>query len=475
MLFNSIEFLLFLPVVFCLYWFVTNRNLRLQNALVILASYVFYGAWDWRFLGLIFLSSLVDFLIGRQMGALPEEAERQRKWLLRLSLLVNLGLLGVFKYYNFFTDSLIDLLTSIGVEANFRTLHIILPVGISFYTFQTLSYTIDIYRGKIEPTQDPIAFFAFVSFFPQLVAGPIERAKNLLPQFHRQRQFDFNEARDGARQILWGFFKKIVIADNCGLFVDKVFADVANAEPLFLFWAVFFFAIQIYADFSGYTDIAIGTGRLFGFRLSPNFHFPYFASSMGTFWRKWHISLTTWLMDYVYYPIALGLRQYGKMASLTAILLTFTLSGLWHGAGFNFIWFGVVHALVLSVEFLTNQPRKNLYARYPKLMDFTGWLVTMFFVGLALIFFRIESMSDIGIYFTRMLSPQLVNIPPNKQMLLIVGVFMLIEWLGRHQAYPIEQLKFPKFIRWVSYTSIIVAIIILGEFSKKDAFIYFQF
>jgi len=475
MLFNSIEFFLFLPLVFCLYWFVTNRNLRLQNALIVLASYVFYGAWDWRFLGLIFLSSLIDFLIGRRIGALPEEAEQQQKWLLRLSLLVNLGLLGIFKYYNFFTDSLIVLLTNVGIEANFRTLHIILPVGISFYTFQTLSYTIDIYRGKLEPTDDPVAFFAFVSFFPQLVAGPIERAKNLLPQFEKQRHFDFNEARNGMRQMLWGFFKKIVIADNCEIFVGNVFADVAGSEPLHLLWAAFFFSIQIYCDFSGYTDIAIGTGRLFGFRLSPNFRYPYFATSMTTFWRKWHISLTTWLMDYLYYPIALGLRKYGKIASLTAIFLTFTLSGLWHGAGFNFIWFGVIHALVLSVEFLTNEPRKKLGKLYPRVMNFIGWLTTMFFVGLASIFFRIEAMSDIGIYFKRLLSPQLINMPPNKQMLLIVVIFMLIEWLGRHQAYPIEQLKFSKTIRWGIYITIILAIVILGDFSKKDSFIYFQF
>lgn len=301
MLFNSIEFAVFLPIVFILYWFVTNRELGLQNLLIVVASYVFYGWWDWRFLSLIIFSTIVDYTIGLQLK--KEEKQVKRKVLLWTSIVVNLGFLGVFKYYNFFLDSLYDLIPGLQVTLGFNTLEIILPVGISFYTFQTLSYTIDVYRRKLEPTKDFIAFSAFVSFFPQLVAGPIERATNLLPQFHKKRTFDYTKAVDGMRQILWGLFKKIVIADNCAEYANLIFNNSADYSGSTLVLGALFFAFQIYGDFSGYSDIAIGTSRLFGFDLMRNFNFPYFSRDIAEFWRRWHISLSTWFRDYLYIPL----------------------------------------------------------------------------------------------------------------------------------------------------------------------------
>ena len=289
MLFNSIDFALFLPLVFILYWFVVGRNLKVQNLLIVIASYVFYGWWDWRFLSLIVFSSIVDYLVGT--GLSKQENKTKRKLLLLTSIFVNIGFLGFFKYYNFFAESFADAFTLLGQTIEPNRLNIILPVGISFYTFQTLSYTIDVYKRKFQPTKDIIAFFAFVSFFPQLVAGPIERATNLLPQFYTKRNFEYSRAVDGMRQILWGLFKKTVIADNCAKFVNDIFTNYADYSGSTLLLGAIFFAIQIYGDFSGYSDIAIGTSRLFGFNIMRNFAFPYFSRDIAEFWRRWHISL----------------------------------------------------------------------------------------------------------------------------------------------------------------------------------------
>ena len=301
MLFNSIDFAIFLPIVFILYWFVTNKNLKLQNFLIVAASYLFYGWWDWRFLSLILFSTVVDYTIGRKLRM--EENQTKRKILLWTSILVNLGFLGFFKYYNFFLDNFITAFSFFGTEIKANSLNIILPVGISFYTFQTLSYTIDVYKRNLEPTKDFIAFSAFVSFFPQLVAGPIERATNLLPQFYKKRTFEYDKAVDGMRQILWGLFKKIVIADTCAEYANLIFNNSADYSGSTLVLGALFFTFQIYGDFSGYSDIAIGTSRLFGFNLKQNFAFPYFSRDLAEFWRRWHISLSTWFRDYLYIPL----------------------------------------------------------------------------------------------------------------------------------------------------------------------------
>ncbi len=328
MLFNSIEFAIFLPIVFLLYWYVFQRNLKLQNLFILAASYLFYGWWDWRFLSLVVFSSFVDFFVG--LALKNEEKQSKRKLFLLISIVINLGLLGFFKYYNFFVDSFVDAFTLFGKQLNVSSLRIILPVGISFYTFQTMSYSIDVYKRNLKPTSDIIAFLAFVTFFPQLVAGPIERATNLLGQFYTKRHFDYANAVNGLRQILWGLFKKIVIADNAAKIVSDVFANYGSYNGSMLLLGGIFFAFQIYGDFSGYSDIAIGTSRLFGFKLMKNFAFPYFSRDMAEFWRRWHISLSTWFRDYLYFP--LGGSKGGTGMKVRNTFIIFIVSGFWHGA-----------------------------------------------------------------------------------------------------------------------------------------------
>jgi len=337
MLFNSLDFALFLPIVFCLYWFVTANNLRLQNLLIVIASYFFYGWWDWRFLSLILFSTTADYLIGLRLSI--EETKKKRKLLLWLSILINIGFLGFFKYYNFFLENFQSAFLFFGKEISLGSLSIILPVGISFYTFQTLSYTIDIYKRKLTPCKDFIFFAAFVSFFPQLVAGPIERASNLLPQFYNKRKFDYYLAVDGLRQILIGFFKKVVIADNCAEFANLAFNDTINQSGIVLLFGAIFFAFQIYGDFSGYSDIAIGISKLFGFKLKQNFAFPYFSRDIAEFWRRWHISLSTWFRDYLYIP--LGGSRGSNLMKIRNTFIIFIVSGFWHGANWTFIIWGL--------------------------------------------------------------------------------------------------------------------------------------
>jgi alginate O-acetyltransferase complex protein AlgI len=356
MLFNSIDFAIFLPIVFLLYWFVVNKNLKLQNLLIVIASYLFYGWWDWRFLSLILFSTLIDYSVGRKL--LNEGNITKRKILLWVSILVNLGFLGFFKYYNFFLDNFIMAFSFFGTPINAQGLNIILPVGISFYTFQTLSYTIDVYKRKLEPTKDFIAFTAFVSFFPQLVAGPIERATNLLPQFYKNRRFEYDKAVDGLRQILWGLFKKVVIADNCAQYANQIFNDTSDYySGSTLVLGAIFFTFQIYGDFSGYSDIAIGTSRLFGFNLKQNFSFPYFSRDIAEFWRRWHISLSTWFRDYLYIP--LGGSRGGNWIKIRNTFIIFILSGFWHGANWTFIVWGGLNAIYFLPLLLLNKNRVN--------------------------------------------------------------------------------------------------------------------
>jgi D-alanyl-lipoteichoic acid acyltransferase DltB (MBOAT superfamily) len=347
--FNSIDFAIFLPIVFILYWSVTNKNLKLQNLLIVVASYVFYGWWDWRFLSLIVFSTIVDYTLALKLKI--EENQLKKKVLLWTSIFVNLGLLGFFKYYNFFLDNFITAFSFFGREIKTNSLNIILPAGISFYTFQTLSYTIDVYKRKLEPTKDFIAFSAFVSFFPQLVAGPIERATNLLPQFYRKRNFDYSKAVDGMRQILWGLFTKIVIADNCAEFANQIFNNSADMNGSTLVLGALFFTFQIYADFSGYSNIAIGTSRLFGFNLMRNFACPYFSRDIAEFWRRWHISLSTWFRDYLYIP--LGGSRGGTLMKVRNSFIVFVVSGFWHGANWTFIVWGALNAIYFLPLLLT--------------------------------------------------------------------------------------------------------------------------
>ena len=395
MLFNSLDFAVFLPIVFALYWFVTNHNLKLQNALIVAASYVFYGWWDWRFLSLIIFSTLVDYSIGRRLK--NEQKQSTRKILLWTSIIVNLGFLGFFKYYNFFLDNFIAAFSLFGQEIQPNTLNIILPVGISFYTFQTLSYTIDVYKKKLEPTEDFIAFSAFVCFFPQLVAGPIERATNLLPQFYKKRTFEHDRALDGMRQILWGLFKKIVIADNCAEYANLIFNNYQDYNGGTLLLGAIFFTFQIYGDFSGYSDIAIGTSRLFGFDLKQNFATPYFSRDIAEFWRRWHISLSTWFRDYLYIP--LGGSRGGTWMKVRNTFIIFLVSGFWHGANWTFIMWGGLNALYFLPLLLLKRNRTNLGVVaegrvLPSLRELFQMGITFLLTVVAWVFFRSDSLNQ---------------------------------------------------------------------------------
>lgn len=475
MLFNSIDFAIFLPVVFIIYWFVVNKDLALQNLMILIASYVFYGWWDWRFLSLIFVSSITDYTIGLFLN--KSKSINKRKLLLSISLLINIGLLGFFKYFNFFIDSFINLSSTFGFSVNSRSLNIILPVGISFYTFQTLSYTIDIYRYKIEPTKDIIAFFAFVSFFPQLVAGPIERAANLLPQFKEKRFFEYDKAADGLRQILWGLFKKVVIADSCAKNVDFIFANYDTLSGSILFLGTIYFAFQIYGDFSGYSDIAIGTARLFGFDIMQNFAYPYFSRDIAEFWRRWHISLSTWFRDYVYIP--LGGSYVNKLKHIRNILITFTVSGFWHGANWTFITWGFINGLYYIPLMLLNKQKMHTGTvaqnnLFPSIKETCQILITFFFTLIAWVFFRAETIQHAFSYLTHMFSTSLFVFPEDqKRHITLIIILLIIEWFQRKKEHGFQIDNYATLIRWPLYC--ILALVILNYFGEEKTFIYFQF
>ncbi len=481
MLFNSLEFLLFLPIVLLLYWFGTKRNIRVQNILLLAASYFFYGWWDWRFLSLIVFSSTVDYSVGITLG--KTSLEKKRKWLLVVSILVNIGFLGFFKYFNFFAESFAQAFTLMGRPIEAGRLNIVLPVGISFYTFQTLSYTIDVYRRKFEPTRDVIAFFAFVSFFPQLVAGPIERARNLLPQFTRRRSVSYEQLADGFRQILWGFFKKIVIADNCAGIINDIFSNYSDYNGSTLVLGAILFAFQIYGDFSGYSDIAIGTARLFGFNLMRNFAFPYFSRDIAEFWRRWHISLSTWFRDYVYIP--LGGSRGSVWNKIRNILIIFIVSGFWHGANWTFISWGALNALYFLPLMLANRNRKhtNQVAErraLPGIRELMQMLFTFGLTTLAWVFFRAENLSHAFSYLRIIFSKSLFIAPDFFPWLefITIAILIAVEWIQRKKKHGLEfadsQRRF-KALRWTVYCVLLLMIYFLGEYSTDYEFIYFQF
>ena len=477
MLFNSLEFFIFLPIVFTLYWLIGNNRIKQQNVLIAVSSYVFYGWWDWRFLFLILFSSLVDYTIGLKLNS--ENKHSKRKVLLWVSICVNLGFLGFFKYYNFFIDSLVESFTFFGGQLSINTLNIILPVGISFYTFQTLSYTIDVYNKKLEPTKDFFAFMAFVSFFPQLVAGPIERATNLLPQFYKKREFVYEHAVDGLRQVLWGLFKKVVIADNCATYANTIFNNQGDYSGSTLLIGSFFFAFQIYGDFSGYSDIAIGISRLFGFNLKRNFAFPYFSRDIAEFWRRWHISLSTWFRDYLYIP--LGGSKGGTKMKIRNTFIIFIVSGFWHGANWTFVVWGALNALYFLPLLLLNKNRvnTNLVAEgkyLPTIRELSQMTLTFFITLIAWIFFRADNVTNAFRYVKDIFTAELFTKPSVFPMTILglVAFFMFIEWLGRSNEYAIQNVDFMKKpIRWSFYFLLII--LIFSFTGEQQEFIYFQF
>ena len=483
MLFNSFEYLLFLPIVFLLYWFVFDYALRSckhqllwQNLFVVIASYIFYGWWDWRFLILIAITTILSFLSGLGIERAP--TQRGKKAVMVANIIVNLGILGIYKYYDFFAREFAELF---GIESDFLLLHLILPVGISFYTFQALSYSIDVYRKQIQPTHDIVAFTAFLSFFPQLVAGPIERATNLLPQFQRKRHFDYAQAVDGMRQILWGLFKKIVVADNCATYVDTVFADISNQSGSTLVLTAVLFTFQIYGDFSGYSDIAIGTAKLFGIKLMRNFNVPYFSRDIAEFWRRWHISLTTWFRDYVYIPLGgsrpntsrlsplasrLSPTAYTKCIAIRNTFIIFLLSGFWHGANWTFVLWGAYHALLFVPLLLMGKNRRyrddnQTWSDIPKMVG------TFLLVMVGWILFRSPDTLCFVDYLSGIWDSSILSMPfvENALHLAVTGVaIVLMLWMEWRKQLP---------NRWWMYYALTLAI---WWFAGQDIdFIYFQF
>jgi alginate O-acetyltransferase complex protein AlgI len=486
MLFNSIDFIIFLPIVFLLYWFAAKENLKLQNILLLISSYFFYSCWDWRFMFLLIFSTSLDYFTGIKIY----DAKNKKKKLfwLWLSICVNLGFLSIFKYYNFFASSFADGLSLLGFKANFGTLEVILPVGISFYTFHGLSYVLDLYKSRIKPERNFVNYSVFVSFFPLLVAGPIERATHLLPQIIKKREFDYSKAVDGLRQILWGFFKKIVIADNCAEFANKIFNNSIDYTGGTLILGALFFAFQIYCDFSGYSDIAIGTARLFGIDLLRNFAFPYFSRDIAEFWRRWHISLSSWFRDYLYIP--LGGSKGGIWMKIRNTFIIFLVSGFWHGANWTFIIWGALNAIYFLPLLLTNNNRNNLHivaeGRYlPTLKELFFMIFTFSLTVFAWIFFRAANISHALSYIKGIFSFSTFTLPKGSDfvgtaihpftMFFLIGVFIVIEWLGREHQYAISRIgtTFKPQVRYAFYYLIIIAIFIYS--GKEQEFIYFQF
>ncbi len=479
MLFNSIDFAIFLPIVFILYWFVTNKNLKLQNALIVVSSFLFYGWWDWRFLILMVVSASVDYISAIQI--VKTDSKKERRLWLTASIFTNFGILFFFKYFNFFVDNFISAFEFFGYKFSIFSLKIILPVGISFYTFQALSYTIDVYRNKLKPTKSPFNYFAFISFFPQLVAGPIERATNLLPQFYKTRIFDYSKAVDGMGQILWGLFKKIVIADSAAVYANMIFNNSDDYSGSTLVLGALFFTFQIYCDFSGYSDIAIGTARLFGFSIMRNFAFPYFSRDIAEFWRRWHISLSTWFRDYLYIP--LGGSKGGTWMKVRNTFIIFLVSGFWHGANWTFIVWGALNAIYFLPLLLLNKNRQNLdiIAQdrfFPTIRELSSMVITFCLTVFAWIFFRAVNLSHAISYISEIFSGSLFSIPELPMegfaVVILIILFVILEWFSRKKMHPFEFNRLPVVLKWSVYL-IFGFIIILAFDDNPDAFIYFQF
>ncbi|MBS1603283.1 MAG: MBOAT family protein [Bacteroidetes bacterium] len=479
MLFNSIEYLLFLPVVFFLYWLVFNRSLRQQNLLLLVASYFFYGWWSYSFLGLLALSTLLDFIYGFQVASPNRKKARIFLW---LSIVNNLGILGTFKYYNFFAGQFKAVLGVLGLQADPIVLNVALPVGISFYTFHGMSYVFDIYKGKQKPVSDPVEYAVFVAFFPLLVAGPIERAHHLLPQVRSRRIFDYRQAAQGGRLILWGMFKKVVVADSLAKTVDTMFSHYQHFNAFALIVGAISFSFQIYGDFSGYSDIAIGSAKLLGFELLSNFKFPYFSRDIAEFWRRWHISLTSWFRDYLYIPLG-GSRQ-GNARAVRNTMIIFLVSGFWHGASWTFLAWGLVHALAFLPLLLWSRNRQNVdnmvaqERRLPTLSEMWKMASTFAFVTIAWIFFRADKISDALGYIGHMgksiaASPgQFLTLPAGKSSLAYILPLVLGDWWLRKDERNLTIVSQPLIRRFVFWVAIIA---IATKYNANRSFIYFQF
>ncbi len=465
MQFDSYIYAFFLPLVFAGYWILRNK-LMWQNLFLLVASYIFYGWWDWRFLSLIIITSTSTFLSGL---VIKNDHSRSSKVWLALNLILNLGILATFKYFNFFKDSFADILRLFGANPDFPTLNILLPVGISFYTLQAISYSFDVYNGKAKPTRNFIAFFVYIAFFPQLVAGPIERARNLLPQFLTKKSFNYYNAVIGMRQILWGLVKKLVVADNLAGYVDNLLYHPSVMSASSIIMASILFAFQIYADFSGYSDIAIGSARLFNIKLLPNFNYPFFSRNMKELWQRWHISLMTWLREYIYFP--LGGSRCGKWRTCVNIMIVFAISGLWHGADWTFVIWGTVNGMML-LPFVF-RPKKS-YSNHARLRDIPKCILTFLIFAFIFLSFRSPNISHLQECLSTLIHGSYLSVPMGITAFYYIIPFVIVEWLGRRQEFPIMTLKMPTILRWVIYWALLFIIAFYGA-KANIQYIYFQF
>jgi alginate O-acetyltransferase complex protein AlgI len=479
MVFNSPEFVLFLPIVFILYWFVFKKTALHQNIILLLASVFFYVWADWRFLFLVFANAILNFYLGIKIQDAPKEKTKQQ--LLWIGVIINLGVLGYFKYFNFFYSSFADLINLFGGNINYSSLKILLPLGISFFTFQTLGYLIDIYNEETEPCRDFLVFSTYVLYFPKILAGPIERAQKFLPQIEVKRIFSKDLAVDGLRQILWGLFAKIVIADNCATLVNGIFENYQTQSGSMLLIGAVCYLIQIYCDFSGYSNIAIGVSKLLGIKLMTNFSTPFFATNISDFWKNWHISLTSWLMDYVFTPLSFILRKYKKAGLFISILITFILVGFWHGANWTFILFGIIQGFYFLPMIISGNMNRSAGLEagrnLPSIREFVQMIFLFLLLSLTSIFFRAENISQAFTYIANIFSISIIALPDFKQLMFVIPsifIFLLIEWFNRGKQHPLAFKNASVYIRWSAYL-IIGFVVLLAYDSNSNDFIYLQF
>ncbi len=485
MVFNSIPFVLFFIVVFFVYWFPLKKSTKAQNIFLLVASYFFYGYADWKMLPLLIVATAVFCFLG--IGISRAKTEKAASWLRALGVVLGVGVLLYFKYLNFFIESFANLFESMGLHTNWHTFNIIMPLGVSFFTFRLISYVIDVYNGEVEPTRDVVEFATYIAFFPCILSGPIDKPK-FISQLHQKREFNYNQAVDGMRQILWGLFKKLVVADNCAVYVDQIFSSYADQTGSTLLLAIVFYSFQIYADFSGYSDMAIGVGKLLGFSITRNFNYPFFALNIADYWRRWHMSLTTWLTDYVFMPLNFRFRHWGKMGIILAIIINMLVVGLWHEANLTYVVFGLYHGLlfvplVLSGAFMKKDQLKTNRIGLPNLKDFGRMLLTFGLVLIGRIIARSDSVGMAWEYFCGMMqfgtlrsSYRFFVQPDFWPANLFIVVMLVVEWLQRSKEHGLEFLSNIKLllVRCVIVV-LIIEFILIFKASAPSQFIYFQF
>lgn len=480
MIFNSITFFVFFLIFFGLYWLLLNKKNTTQNLLILLGSYVFYGWSDWRFLFLLVGVSVLNYYLGIKISTAT--SSRWKKIYLNIGLIQGIAGLAYFKYFNFFITSFQQSFAAFGINLNLHTLNIIVPLGISFFTFRTISYLLDVEKGKIKVCTDALIFFNYVSFFPSLLSGPIDKAKLLIPQLETKRVFNYELAKDGMRQILWGIFKKVVIANNCATVTDEIFKNYEHLPASTLVLGAFYYAIQIYADFSGYSDMAIGIAKLLGFNITKNFDFPFFAQNIADFWRRWHMSLTSWLTEYVFTPLSIKFRDYDKLGLALAIVINFTICGIWHGANWTYVLFGFLHGcyfIPLIINGTMNKKKKKSESMLPSFKELINMILTFTLVMFTFIIFRAASIAEAFGFYKRIFSKSLLSVPVSIHLnvLALVFLFLIIEWCGKANDYTIEKLFFVKStpVKWAFYGLLTVLVYCYSFTDGNEQFIYFQF